>query len=244
MFGPQLAGHFDFTLLFEQIMLTIVPGGLIALSLPYYLKTVTRATRQVGSGVLLWVKLAAGLALIATQTANLVLWHNADLFQTGIALAATIMSLLSSVCTLSILYIAHAYSLQPSAFLSLFLSITMLFDATVARSYFLREGFRAVGALQVSVVVLKFVLILLEEVPKRTLFLDERQRRDTARETVSGLWNRYLFFWLNSLMIRGFRGNLTLDDLPQIDEAFDSSRLFEQFSPIWAEGKLCLVNIR
>lgn len=243
MFGPQLAGHFDFTLLFEQIMLTIVPGGVIALAIPYYLRNVVRSTRQVGSGLLLWLKLAVGLTLIATQTTNVILWHNADLFQTGMALSATIMSLLSSVCILIILYIAHAYSLQPSAFLSVFLSITMLFDATVARSYFLREGFRAIGALQVSVVVLKLVMVLLEEVPKRAMFLSERQRRDTAQETASGFWNRYLFLWLNSLMLRGFCGDLTLDDLPHIDEQFDSSRVFEQFLPAWTQGKSHLAAV-
>ncbi|KAJ6785357.1 hypothetical protein PWT90_03232 [Aphanocladium album] len=232
--GPQLEGEFDFTLLFEQLMLTIVPGGIIILIIPRYLKSAIQSARRVRSGRLLWGKLATGLALLAVQSANLALWQNDSVFRSKIALAASSMSLLASISILGILYITHTYSLQPSSFLSVFLSFTMLSDIVIARSYFRRTGLGANGALQIAMIVLKLVLVVLEEVPKRSLFYDEQHRSSLSREGAAGFWNRATFFWVNSLMMLGFREDLTVEDLPSIGEEFDSVRLFDKFSPNWS----------
>lgn len=232
-FGPQLEGQFDFTLLFEQVMMTIVPGGVIALSLPYYLRTAIKAEQKVRSGFLLWAKLVVGVALLAIHTAALGVWYKASLFQTETGFAAAGMSLVASVCTLFILYISHTYSLQPSAFLSIFLTLTALFDITITRSYFRREGLTVFGALQAAVVILKLILVALEEVPKRNLFTQESVRSSASVETVSGFWNRVFFAWLNPLLLSGSRGELHMEDLPAVEQDFDCAKLYDRFLPLW-----------
>lgn len=239
LFGPQLPGEFDFTLLFEQIMLTIVPGGIIVLAIPFYLRTTLQAVKYVRPGFLLWFKLAVGLLLLGLHVTSLVLWQETSFhFRSDVALSAAIMSIVASLAIMVILYITHVYSLQPSAFLSVFLTLTALFDITMTRSYFRRAGLDTIGALQIAVVTLKFALVILEEVPKRDLFRNKQLRSSIATETVAGFWNRAVSGWLNPLLLHGYKKDLTLEDLPSVDDELNSAELYDRFSLKWNRGML------
>ncbi|KAJ3496257.1 hypothetical protein NLG97_g2789 [Lecanicillium saksenae] len=236
-FGPQLDGQFDFTLLFEHVMLTIVPGGLVVLAIPFYLKMALSEARKVRAGLLLWLKLAMGLALLVIHATSLALWQRASLFRSDIALAAAGMSLVTSLCIIVILYISHTYSIRSSGFLSLFLTITALFDITMTRSYFRRSGLDTIAALQTTVIVLKFGLVILEEVSKRALLRVESLRASVSAETVAGFWNRTVFGWFFSIMIFAFNHDLTLKNLPNIVEDLNVKVQYERFAPKWAKAR-------
>ncbi|KAM3536951.1 hypothetical protein ARSEF1564_010126 [Beauveria bassiana] len=235
LFGPQLPGHFDFTLCFEHVMLWLVPAGIVILATPLYFNKAVRAQRQVQPGILLWVKLACVLALVAIQASNIALWHKTEYFHSEVTVAASAMSLAASICTFGIVAITHTYALQPSAFLSVFFSITMLFDIAMTRSYFLRGSLSAIAVSQVCVVILKLMLIVLEEVPKRGLYRSQYMRSAVSAETASGFWNRSLFLWLNPLLYFGWFHTLTADNLPNIADELLSEKLFDQFVPYWAQ---------
>lgn len=243
LFGPQLPGHFDFTILFEHAMMWLVPTGLAILVTPFYLKSAMRAERKVRPGKLLWIQMACGLALVGLQATNIALWHNTDYFRSSVTVAACSMSLVASICTMCIIAITHMYSLQSSAFLSIFFTLTGLFDIAMARSYFLRDTLGAIASLQTCVVILKLVLIILQEVPKRSLYLSETLQSSVSAESASGFWNRSMFLWLNPLLIFGWRKRFKLDDLPNIGEEFASEKLFDRFSPHWAQGIFTLPPI-
>lgn len=140
-----------------------------------------------------------------------------------------------------ILYMAHTCSLQPSAFLSVFLTITALFDVTIARSHFRRTGLDTVGAFQVSLVVLKLMLVVLEEIPKRSLFRDEQLRFSAATETVVGFWNRATFGWLNSLILFGYKRDLDINHLPSIEDEFGFRNLYNRFVPHWNQSMSIMI---
>ncbi|KAJ3488046.1 hypothetical protein NLG97_g6273 [Lecanicillium saksenae] len=233
-FGPILAGKFDFTLLFERSMLAMVPAGVAILAIPIYLKTVASKANQVRPGRLLWAKLATATALIAIQLASIVLWHNAGLLRSDISLAASIMSFIASLCVAAILYITHTFSLSPSAFLSMYLSLTMAFDITMARSYFLRNSIDTLGGLQAAVAGLKLILVVLEEVPKSRLFRANASRPGLG-ETV-GFWNRAFILWINPLLRLGFGKNIAVEDLPAIGDRYDSDNLFRKFDLQWKKA--------
>ncbi|TQV90796.1 multidrug resistance protein MDR [Cordyceps javanica] len=245
LFGPQLPGHFDFTILFEHSMLWIVPTGVAILMTPFYFNGLLRSERQVRPGFLLWIKVACGVALVGIQACDIALWHNTHYFRSRETVIACSMSLVASICTLAIIIISHLYSLQPSTFLSIFFSITMLFDITMARSYFFRETLGVIAALQVCVVVLKLWLILLEEVPKRSLYRSSYLQATISVEAASGFWGRSFFLWINPILIFGWRSSFTIDTLPDIGEEFASEKLFDLFSSQWTKvsksSKLSLV---
>ncbi|KAM3536194.1 hypothetical protein MY4038_000660 [Beauveria bassiana] len=232
-FGPVFPGEFDFTLLFERCMLGMVPAGIAILVLPVYLRAMASAINQVRPGRLLWAKLATATALVGIQLAAIILWRQAGLLRSDIALAASVLSFIASLAVAAILYIVHSFSLSPSSFLSIYLSITMAFDITMARSYFLRNSIDALGGLQAAVAGLKFVLMLLEEVPKRRLFRSKLPRRGIG-ETV-GFWSRTLLLWVNPLLRVGFRKNISVQDLPDIGDRFDSKMLFDKFVSHWEQ---------
>ncbi|KAM3518260.1 hypothetical protein NHJ13051_008319 [Beauveria bassiana] len=230
LFGPQLPGHFDFILFVEHVMLWLVPAGIVILATPLYFNKAVRAQRQVQPGILLWVKLACALALVVIQAGNIVLWHKTDYFHSEVTVAASAMSLVASICTFAIVAIAHTYSLQPSAFLSVFFSMTMLFDITMTRG-----TPNTLAALQSCVVVLKLVLIILAEVPKRGLYRSQLMRSAVSAETASSFWKRSLFLWLNPISYHGWFHTLTADNLPNIADELRSEKLFDQFVPCWAQ---------
>ncbi|KAH8719598.1 ABC transporter gloK [Beauveria bassiana] len=214
-------------------MLAIVPGGVVALMVPFYLQTALRSPRQVRSGRLLWLKLAIGIILLAVQTSNLVGWHAASLFRSKLALPAAAMSLLASVGIVIILCVAHTYSLQPSTFLGVFMSLTIIFDIAMACSCFRGHGFDTTGAISSYAIILKLTIVILEQVSKRNLFRTKKSRCTVSREGAAGFWNRATFTWLYPLLTAGFGKELSRDDLPQIGQDFDCLQNFDKFFPIW-----------
>ncbi|KAJ3494698.1 hypothetical protein NLG97_g3915 [Lecanicillium saksenae] len=230
-FGPARSDKFDFTLLFELIMLSLVPASVIILTMPFYVKNMASASNQVRPGLLLWAKLATGVALVAVQLAGLILWQRAGLYRSALAIGASVLSFLASLCVVALLYMTHTFSLRSSSFLAIFLSLTMLFDITMTRSYFLRGTLDALGALQAAVASLKLVLVVLEEMPKRRLFRSDMFRPGPGE--VAGFWGRALLVWVNPILQLGWGQSLTIEDLPDIGERYDSEQLFDQFVPYW-----------
>ncbi|KAJ6788184.1 hypothetical protein PWT90_06047 [Aphanocladium album] len=232
-FGPANTGRFDFTILFEQAMLGLVPTGIVILAMPVFLKA-TRSARQARPGALLWLKLAVGGALVAIQLASLVLWQSAA--RTPVSLAASVMSFVASICVFSVIYITHIYTVQSSALLSVFLTITMLFDITMARSYFMRGGLDAIAASQVVIASLKLMLVVLEEIPKGSLLYSKKIRENAGVEQVNGFWNRSMLIWVTRLVVQGARRKLRVEDLPPIGEEYSSEQLFDRFTPYWVSA--------
>lgn len=234
-FGPQLPGHFDFTLLFEQYIFAMLPSAVAILTAPMYALKLLTASRHVRPGVLLWAKMAAGVSLCGLYLAEVVLWPRTE-FASRYSLAASVLSLAASLCNLLIIYVGHVYYLQPSSFLSLFFSITVLLDIAVTRSLFLR-GMATLGALHIAIVSVKFALVCLEEISKRYLFYSKDILESVADEATAGFWNRAVFAWLNPLLVLGFRKDLTVEDLPELDPGLDAAELFGRYQHHWRRGE-------
>lgn len=234
-FGPRLFGHFDFTLLFEHSIFEILPSAVILFVVPFYVYTIVTSTARVRFGFLLWCKLAACCALLGVQVGNAALWWASPL-QSGLANAAAVMSCATAACIGIIVYAGHVYFLHSSAFLSLFLTVTMLLDAAATRSYFQRHGLEVIARLHLSIPILKFVLVAMEEIPKRSLIKKEELRASATPETLAGFWNRSLFFWVNSTLLIGFRSTITQDKLGDIGAQFDSETLYKGFERNWDDS--------
>ncbi|KAM3498332.1 hypothetical protein MY10362_008340 [Beauveria mimosiformis] len=134
-FGPQLAGHFDFTLFFEQTIFEIAPNSFFVLATPFFLQSIaSHAAKQVCPGPLLWAKMAVGALLLAAYIAKAALWQTTPELHSQAAIANSIISLVTSLCTLVVIYSAHVYRRRPSTFMSVFFSITLLLDMALTRS--------------------------------------------------------------------------------------------------------------
>lgn len=234
-FGPRLFGHFDFTLLFEHSVFELAPACLIVFVAPFYTFTIWKGTPRVRFGTLLYAKMALAAALTGLQIANAVLWWNSPL-DSILAKAAAIMSFVSAVGITILLFAGHVYFLHSPGFLGIFLSVTMLFDIAITRTYFKRHGLATLGKVHTTIPAIKLALVLLEEVSKRSLIRSEELRPSVSHEAVAGFWNRSVFFWVNSTLLIGFRSKITQSSLGDIGPQFGSERLQADFRHHWGNG--------
>lgn len=235
-FGPRLLGHFDFTLLFEHTIFQIAPSALILFATPFYAHKLFRGTVIIRPGWLLFVKLAAAIALITVQIVNLALWWSSSLEYLDLKLGriAAVFSFLSAICIAIISTSGHFYFLSSSTFLGLFLTMTLPADIVTTLTYHNRPGLVQIAHLQVAVPVLKFVLLGLEETSKRSLIRASDVRDTLGSEVLAGFWNKSLLIWLNPLLLFGFRHNITDDSLPALSSHFASDILYREFESKWA----------
>lgn len=235
-FGPRLLGHFDFTLLFEHTIFQIAPSALILFATPFYAHRLLRGTVLIRPGRLLFVKLAAAIALVVVQIVNLVLWWSSSLEYLDLKLGriAAVFSLLSAVCIAIISISGHFYFLSSSTFLGLFLTMTLPADIVTTLTYHNRPGLLQIAHLQIAVPVLKFVLLSLEEISKRSLIKAQNVRDSLGSEGLAGFWNKSLLIWLNPLLLFGFRHNITDGSLPTLASQFASDILYHEFECKWA----------
>lgn len=234
LWGPQLAGYFDFTLLFEQSMFSILPSCMLLGATPIQIGLLLRGKPRVRPGLLLWAKLVFALALVACHAAAIYVWTAPPYF-TQISVAAATFSLLSGLCIAALLYVEHIYIITPSALVSLYLTVSLILNIAKARSYFLRSGLDGLGRLTAVIAGLEFILLLLQEISKRRLVRVDFTAA-LGRETLSGFWNRRLFLWINSTLLLGFRSILTVDDLPGLGPEFDSATLHARFLKQWSNS--------
>ena len=83
--------------------------------------------------------------------------------------------------------------------------------------------------------VVIFVLELREKVPHGTI-ADEGP---SPEETIS-VFNRLFYFWLNGLLLRGYRTELTEGDMFPLDRGLSSDSLRLRFQTAWEKGNVFL----
>ncbi|KAK0613977.1 ABC transporter [Immersiella caudata] len=232
-FGPHAGvcrGGFDFTLLFEETLLTILPIGLLVLALPLRGRFLLSKAKKTAKGNhLATLKLLSWATLAALQLAALILWTSPAAVPTRTSVAASAVSLVSTLGIGVFSYIEHRHTVRPSTLLGLFLFCTLLFDIAHTRTLWLRVGdwsSRVIAAVSTAAVAVKAVTLGLEAVEKRRLLRPEY--RVSPPEATSGIYSRSFFLWLNPLFRSGFSRVLDIDDLFVLDKHLESSYLFSR----------------
>ncbi|CAN8102283.1 unnamed protein product [Discula destructiva] len=239
LFGPAVKsadcrGGFDFTVLFEESILTILPAACFIFLVPFRILRLARRRLRVRRNTLYGVKLATIVIYAALQIAALALAIIHPVIQAGVSTAAAAISLVSALTLVILSHLEHTKSIRPSSLISVYLLATVIFDAARVRTQWLRtvptSDAPYAGVLTASL-TLKCAILILEAVEKRSLLfgLD----RKVSRESTSGLLSRSTFWWLNGLLLSGFRHVLTLEALPEIYEKLDSTELASRLELAW-----------
>lgn len=183
------------------------------------------------------------MALLALHIAGLVLWTTTlPTLRSDATLPAASLVCISTLCIIALVYLEHRRSLQSSAFISLYLALTLLLDIVKSRSYFSTQGLHTIAWLSTASCVVKLALVLLEDVSKRTNIKDLAVRKSVSRELTCGFWTRALFLWLNPTLTLGYKTILQVDDLGYLGDNFSSEYLSAKFEPIWAKCKPRIIN--
>lgn len=213
---------FDFTLAFEDVVLTIIPAcillvfGSISIAYSY---AAPRTVVKVG-GILIIIKAALALGFVAIQAALLGKVNSSQDQLGPLAIPAQAVTLITSIVLIAVIGFHHFKDFAPSSVVIMYLLSTALFDAARIRTLYL-GGYDA--SIYIASLALKCSLLLAELVEKRHILLPEFSK--TPNESTSSMPSRALFLWLLPLIRRGYRNTLTLDDLKDLPAGFDVETL-------------------
>lgn len=235
-FGPQFLTSIDFTLLFEQSILTLLPSVLLILSCPASVYHYARQAVVVNTGKILWAKLSIVFALVGIELTSTVIWSRQQQYRTDLAVVAAAFVCIGCAILGALLFVEHRHTFRASGILAMFLIATIIFDGAKARTHFTRTGLTSIGGLYIVSMVLKAILVILGEVSKKPLIRDPKTREKINPEATSGFWNRVFFFWINKTMFKGFNTFLHIKDLPDLETEFSSDHIHVHFHKQWSKG--------
>lgn len=239
-FGPAVhscrGSDFDFTLTFEQSLFQIAPSALLLLLAPLRAKQLIRQNVKTVPSFFSTAKQVAIAILAATQLALLVVWATTPAYRTAASIPAATVSFLASLMLLVLSTMEHSRSVRPSSLINSWILFSLLLDLPQARTLWLRSGPRSLAAVFTTGLVAKAVVLCLEARSKRRSLFPAYRRY--APESVVGLYDRTLLWWLNGLFWKGYRSLIGLDSLYTISESLSSETVEAGFQRKWAKWRL------
>lgn len=181
------------------------------------------------------------MVLCLLKLALLVLWTTPIYapFRTRATIAAAALDLAAVVAIGLLSPLEHSKSLRPSSLLSVFLLFTTVLDIARTRTGWLLPGLSVIPVVSITALLVKALLLVLEALSKAS----HTQVPDIPERT-SGIYSRSFFAWLNPLIYRGNRCNLTVQDLYPIDDLISAASVDERVQKQWDSSSfflLCLV---
>ncbi|EAA65334.1 hypothetical protein AN0015.2 [Aspergillus nidulans FGSC A4] len=234
-------GGFDFTLLFEELALCILPIAFVITLSPIRIYTLLQTDSKVGPSKRPILKTSGWLLWGALQFLQAIIWALPNARNTRASIAASLLMGCGSLILCVLSYMEHFRNVRPSLLLELYLLVTLLFDVTRTRTLWLRDDNdynKLMAVIASFAVAVKVVLVVLEGWQKRAILKDKY--RAYPPEALAGLANRVLFWWLNPLFFKGYFKLLRVEDLYPLDKRLESARLH------FAEnrtGKASLLNV-
>ncbi|KAE8378483.1 P-loop containing nucleoside triphosphate hydrolase protein [Aspergillus bertholletiae] len=133
-------------------------------------------------------------------------------------LAAAILELVAGLAVAILIDLEHVRFIRPSFLVSAYLFIMLLFDLVRVRTaWLLSDRYAHAACLSLS--------------------LTFKAKKVLSGESISGLFSRGLFAWLNDLLWKEYTMPLAGNSLPTIHEKLLSRDLSAQFAESWASSK-------
>ncbi|KAI6782255.1 Leucinostatins biosynthesis cluster protein H [Emericellopsis cladophorae] len=231
--GPDCRGGFDFTLLFEETILSILLSAVFLCLTALDVASCLKAPTKIRAHAITWVKLTLVTGLVALSAAALGIHATEDdTSQTSTTVPSAALVLVASIAFAVLSTLKQRASLRPSLLITAYLSLSVLLDVARARTLWLSPSVStSTRSVLTASLALRALILLLESTEKRSYLLPEY--RSVAAETTSGPINTSLFWWLNPLFLRGYRSLLDYDHLGRLDEELDSERLGVRLRHAW-----------
>lgn len=236
-FGPAAticSNRFDFTLLFEQSILNIGPSAVLLLALPFRLQQLLHQRRKVLRHPSNVAKIATCIVFGGLQIASLALWTQAP-FSNRVSVAAAVLGVLDALALTLLSHAEHLRSIRPSTTICVYLAFSLIFDAVQCRTLWLLPGLHNLASVSSAALAMKLAMFLLEVQGKRTFLL--AALRHLSPEATSGIIGRGFFWWLNSLLGKGFKATLSPSTLYDIDDDMRSEYLLQNLDNAWNQRR-------
>jgi ATP-binding cassette subfamily C (CFTR/MRP) protein 1 len=235
--GPECRDGFDFTLVFEQSILVLLPAALLLVLAPVRLFRLRNVPIKVAGRRLQTVKLALIALLAVLHLVLVVLWATrpSDTRLDRVSVAAACVSFASSLMSCVLSCVEHAKSPRPSSLLNVYLAVSLLLDVALLRTLWLVPMNTAIPAVFTAAFTLKAALVVLEGWSKAPYLIAGSGSH--SPEATAGLYARAVFAWVTPLLMTGFRKLLRPMDLFELDEDMGSAGLIGMFWRHWHNQK-------
>ncbi|EFR04178.1 canalicular multispecific organic anion transporter 1 [Nannizzia gypsea CBS 118893] len=234
-FGPitnDCYRGWDFTLLFENAILSMIPSFLLLAAgfgrliyLQGQIKLVLARRFQL-------FKAGAHLVYGMLQVALLASWSIHDTLRSWSSISAAALSLVTFAILLLLSYFEHGRNIKPSSTLLIYLFFSMIFDVTRTRTLFLIKPYSVLSVLSITSTAMKAFILGLESWEKAK-YIQRPVCVPYGPEDTSSILNRGIFFWLNLLLLNGARSTLLPKDLYCLAQGMDADSLSSPFLTIW-----------
>ncbi|KAF2664072.1 P-loop containing nucleoside triphosphate hydrolase protein [Microthyrium microscopicum] len=234
-FGPKTSLHcrngLDLTLVFEESILSLLPAVLMIVASTVRSNTLRKTRKIISGNSFNHVKAMHLFLLVALRFSLVLIWSFQSSVKTRWSIAAAIVSLLESLAILVLSKLEHTRAIRPSSLLNVYLLLSIGLDFVRMRTLVKMNVDTIVTAISAAAMAAKASLLFLEAQSKTVYF----SAPDTERppQETGGIFNRSVFWWLNSLFLQGYRKVLTLNDLFQLDEELSSEKTLERFERKW-----------
>ncbi|RMZ69313.1 ABC transporter integral membrane type 1 [Pyrenophora seminiperda CCB06] len=227
---PACYNGFDFTLLFEEIFLALVPNVILTILLVARVaRLLKRRPCETTSKRLdqYWIKQTAHITFILANLVKLiVLCILAP--RTPLSVPAAAVGLFVAICVPFLTHLEHYRTSRPSSLLSLYLGLVLLFEIVRTRTLWVIEDNRPFAITFSVGVGVHLALFLAINICSNAATTDQR----LPRETRGNVYTRGLFWWLNPLFWLGFKTILDVPHLPAIDTGLRSREFFDN---VWLQ---------
>ncbi|KAF4455698.1 hypothetical protein F53441_2030 [Fusarium austroafricanum] len=222
---------FDFTALFEESILNILPWSLFLLMLLVRLKFLLSRPKIIRVDRLCLIKEALWTLYAIVKLAQLILWASITAFTTAGTVPAATLAFVGCIGGSVLSYFEHCRSRRPSSILGIITLLILLCDSTRVRTMWLMDQPRAISILTTAALPINLLLLVFESISK-TAVADAKEAA-RSREEVVGILNRSFFWWLNPLFILGRKHVLHMGNLPRVDRkvltSYAASKVYEQW---------------
>ncbi|KAH9430121.1 hypothetical protein MCOR02_009841 [Pyricularia oryzae] len=231
VFGPAIQGcrsDFDFTLLFQDSVLGILPSSVLIILSASRLVFLARRHAVASLNWLYYSKIGFNILSFALQLTILVQRCRIQDLETSAAIPWATLGLAATCALFLFSAVEHRRSARPSSLIVAYLFIFVLTEATRARTYYLKKQTVAASITAANCCV-KFVLLILEEQKKTLRSGSDGSRKKAASEDLAGPTNQTFFLWLNRLFLTGYRRAFTTTDLELISSPLYVKSIRAQF---------------
>ncbi|KAF4965252.1 hypothetical protein FSARC_6931 [Fusarium sarcochroum] len=238
VFGPRVVAcrdGFDFTLLFEQSVLSIGPSAVALIASAGYMVHLLRQDVKTKPDAKWRFRAAKQIPIVlfvATQLVLVVLWASPSNHPSRASLPAAVLSLITGLALAALSYLEHTRSVRPSTILNLYLAGSVLLDVAQCRTLWLRQDNGAIAAVFTTGLVSKVAMLGAEMTEKRKILKPPYSLY--SPEAISGVLNRSVFWWINALLWRGSSSRLGLNDLFDLDVELFTEHIEPKFRRTWA----------
>jgi ATP-binding cassette subfamily C (CFTR/MRP) protein 1 len=172
--------------------------------------------------------------LVALQVALLALWCLPASHRNDASIPSAALSLATAVGLAVLSHYEHFRSIRPSVVLNVYLFFSVLFDATQARTLWLRHADVSIPVVFTANLAVKLLITLLEAREKDPI--PQIKNAKLSPESTGSVYNRSVFWWLNRLFWSGYKKPLALNDLYPLESDLASKKLGDGMARAWAQS--------